>query len=400
MGRILFCWEQGANLGHLARMLAVAGPLAQQGHQIGFLLRDLSRAELILGANGFAEAYTQAPVWLPKASHPPPALNYASVLIHAGWLDPQGLLGLCRAWRKQFELFSPDLLIFDHSPTALLAARNWPCSKVVIGNGFEIPPVEHPFPAYAWWRPPPDAALRDYEQPVLEKANSVLADLGATHMAALADLFRGLPTYLSAYPETDHYPRRQGVEHLGWLRSPGGHEPPRWPDRGVHKVFAYLMAGYPALDSLLDALRRSDLATLVYIPGLSADVVRKHRADNLAFAERPLDMDAVVKAAAALVCHSPGTAHAALLAGLPLLLLPTQMEQWMAARRMAELGAGICLEPAEARNGCPEALERLLKDAGLARRARQFAATHADAKGEALLARILSGCEGLLAGAA
>ena len=117
MGRILFCWEQGANLGHLARMLAVAGPLAQRGHQIGFLLRDLSRAELILGANGFAEAYTQAPVWLPKASHPPPALNYASVLIHAGWLDPQGLLGLCRAWRKQFELFSPDLLIFDvHFP--------------------------------------------------------------------------------------------------------------------------------------------------------------------------------------------------------------------------------------------------------------------------------------------
>jgi UDP:flavonoid glycosyltransferase YjiC (YdhE family) len=271
---------------------------------------------------------------------------------------------------------------------------------VVIGNGFEIPPAEYPFPAYAWWRPPPDAALRDYERPVLEKANSVLADLGAKPMAALADLFRGLPIYLSAYPETDHYPRRRGVEYLGWLRAPGGHEPPLWPARGERKVFAYLLPGYPALDALLNTLRRSDLATLVYGPGLAEDVARRHRADNLAFAERPLDMDAVVQEAEALVCHSPGTAHAALMAGLPVLLLPTQMEQWMAARRIVELGAGICLEPAEAQNRCPEALERLLKDTGLARRARDFAAAHADAKGGALLERILAGCEGLLAGAA
>ncbi len=400
MGRILFCWEQGANLGHLARMAAVAGPLAQRGHQIGFLLRELSRAELILGANGFADAYTQAPIWLPKASHPLPALNYASVLIHAGWLDPQGLLGLCRAWRKQFELFRPDMLIFDHSPTALLAARNWPCPKVVIGNGFEIPPVEHPFPAYAWWRPPPDAALLDYERPVLEKANSVLADLGATPMAALADLFQGLRAYLSAYPETDHYPRRRGAEYLGWLRAPSGREPPRWPAGGGHKAFAYLLPGYPHLDALLDALRGSGLSTLVYAPGLSLDVARKHRAGNLAFAERPLDMDAVVSGAAALVCHSPGTAHAGLLAGLPILLLPTHMEQWMAARRMADLGVGICLEPAEARDRCAEALGRLFSDTGLAQRARAFAAVHGGSEPDAPLVRIVADCEGLLAGGA
>src|SRR6185369_2025198 len=45
------------------------------------------------------------------------------------------------AWRNLIRSVGPDLIVCDYSPTALLAARDFPeVRRAVIGSGFCVPP--------------------------------------------------------------------------------------------------------------------------------------------------------------------------------------------------------------------------------------------------------------------
>lgn len=50
--RILFAWELGANLGHLARDIPVAEQLRKLGHDVTFAARDLRVAQEMLAPRG------------------------------------------------------------------------------------------------------------------------------------------------------------------------------------------------------------------------------------------------------------------------------------------------------------------------------------------------------------
>jgi UDP:flavonoid glycosyltransferase YjiC (YdhE family) len=89
---------------------------------------------------------------------------------------------------------------------------------------------------------------------------------------------------------------------------------------------------------------------------------------------------------------------AALQAGRPLLMLPTQAEQLLQARRVTSCGAGRWLAGAEVEAGFDAALAGLLGDSPMHAAARALAARHpADA---AVAERIARRCEALAAGAA
>ena len=50
-------------------------------------------------------------------------VTYADLLLNIGFGDGEAFTVHLHAWRNLFELVQPDLLVCDHSPTALLAAR-------------------------------------------------------------------------------------------------------------------------------------------------------------------------------------------------------------------------------------------------------------------------------------
>lgn len=67
-------------------------------------------------------------------------LTYADIIYNLGYAREQDLMSLSKAWINLFTLIKPDLIIADHSPTAVLAARCLDIKSSTYGTGFFIPP--------------------------------------------------------------------------------------------------------------------------------------------------------------------------------------------------------------------------------------------------------------------
>jgi len=68
--------------------------------------------------------------------------NYSEILLQYGYADRVAVSGLVRGWLGLFNLVSPDVVVIDYAPTAVLAARikALRCCHVR-GRAFEIPPL-------------------------------------------------------------------------------------------------------------------------------------------------------------------------------------------------------------------------------------------------------------------
>lgn len=399
MARVLFAWELGAGYGHLSRLLPVALALRERGHDPVFAVRDLMGAEALLTPHGITAF--QAPLWLGKLTNLPAAIHYAELLMRFGFLHPTALTGICRAWRNLVQLLDPTLLVLDHAPTALLATRGTGIARLNLGDGFCIPPPSRPIPPFAWWQQENMARVQDSEQHVLATANRVLQALDAPPLAALSDLAECDAQLLCSFAELDHYAAdRAATRFVGPLFSLGQGADMAWPAGDGPRVFAYLRPNYAALDLVLAALQGLPARVLAHVPGASRQTLQRFGSERLQFSEAPLDI-----ATMALQCDlaisngGAGTTAAMLLAGKPLLLLPMQMEQTMAARRVVGLQAGLALPP-EAAGQLPRLLQDMLADTALSQGARTFAARHAGYDQADTVRQVADRCEALMHGAA
>ncbi len=136
---VLFCWELGGGLGHMMQMLPLAEDLAKAGCRVFVALRQLERATDIFGRAGVS--FLQAPAWLPgtpgRFRRP---VTFAGLLANVGFGSDGELFARACAWRNLMRMVRPDLIIFDHSPTALLASRGLATRRALIGSGFCCPP--------------------------------------------------------------------------------------------------------------------------------------------------------------------------------------------------------------------------------------------------------------------
>jgi hypothetical protein len=377
MARVMLAWEMGANLGHIDRLLVLARALRARGHEAVFVLRDLSRAQPRIAAEGFTLG--QAPVWLPRLANPPQLGNYTAVLANAGWLDAAGLAGLLCGWRTWFDLLRPEVLVCDHAPTALLALRTlaWPMQVWAIGSSFEIPPTRAGvFPAFAAGDARAVAACAGHDAALLQPANAALGLLGAAPMQQLTEVFGPVRRVLTTLPELAHY-AGYGAE-VTWAgpsyAGDSGLEP-QWPAAGGRRAFVYLDPGHAAFEPVMKALQACGLSAIVHAKGLAPAAASRLGTPQLRFEAQPLRMDAVVRQADLVVSHGgQGTLAAAALAGKPQLLLPQHIEQAMAARRVAAAGLGLVMEPA---SSCAALLRRLLDEPAFAQAAGAFAERHA-----------------------
>lgn len=377
MRRVLFAWELGANLGHLARLQPLAERFKARGHPVLVAVRETPGASMLFGPCGIP--FLQAPRLTQeiRLAHRPGC--YADILLSQGCGNAVVLRDLVKAWRAVFESFRPDLVVLDHSPTALLAARSVGIATALVGNGFELPPSTAPlppFPGYSWATL--EAAARS-EAVALANANTVLRGFEAPELDALSRLFDGGLRIFATFPELDHYGARADVRYTGPLVAWTGVEQVDWPAGSGKRIFACLRPSTKSVEAILGGLRQSGASVICFAPGFAKGNLESFGDPSMRFVSSPVDLKPLLETADACVSYgAEGTVASFLLAGVPQLLSPKTAEAQMAARRIEEMGAGLVLHGAQTAQGVAMMLERVVGDGRCKAQARVFAESHRD----------------------
>lgn len=392
MTKVLLAWELGADYGHVMRFATLARAFGRRGHEPVLVLKDLTHAEALLGDQ--ALTVLQAPLWLGDVSGLPPAASFAETLLRLGFLHPDALTGLCRAWRSLIALCKPDVLVCDYAPTALLATRGLGLPRVNIGESFGMPPRTQPLPTYRPWRPESPLRVAQAEQHALNGANAALANLGQPPLRCLADLLAVDDEIITSHAEFEQYPSRVDGRYAGPLPNPAQGVPPDWPLVDGPRVFAYIKPGTRDFEPVLKALRALDVSAVVHAPGVSTTLQHRYLAANIRFSEQPLRMDDVCRECDIGICHAgASTVQALVTAGKPLLLLPTHVEQMMSSKAVQHLGAGLVVDFERPTPDLRRLIKRLIDEPTFAAAAQAVAARHLGDNPTARLAAIVDRIE-------
>jgi hypothetical protein len=378
MATVLFAWQLGAGLGHMMQTLPLAAGLAGRGHSIYMALRNVSGAGAIFWRVGIR--FLQAPAKNTGFLSFADGFSFAHLLANIGFGSDHELFALASAWRNLFLLIRPDLIVFDHSPVALLAARGISARRALIGSGFCCPPDVCPLPVI---RPRAAAnsepAIVTAEERILQRVNRVLRHWRQPPLERLGRLYGEVDEcFLTTFPELDHYPFRTEAQYRGPINAAGG-EDPEWPVHGRGKrVFAYLKRS-ASLPALLGALKRRGNPTLVYPDGIDGKMRKQFESETLRFQlNRPDPKRAARECEIAVSNGSHGTTCDVLLAGKPILQIPLQAEQELGAEAVCRLGAGRALWPGQRTpQRISEALDELLEMDSYSVAAQRFAERYA-----------------------
>jgi UDP:flavonoid glycosyltransferase YjiC (YdhE family) len=372
---ILYAWEFGANLGHVGAFMPLARALRAKGHEVHWMVTQPAVVGDFLASEGFT--WLAAPT-LPEVTRPGPPLTYADILLRFGYADPRTLFGLAGGWREAMRLTGAQLVLADHAPTALLAARTLATPVMLFSNGFTAPPRRSPLPNMRPWTPVPEQTLGQLDRAALSSINAVLARHDCAQMQHLAELFDVAEEALVTFPELDHYPDRGPARYWGSLPSAGAGQPVAWPAAGGRRIFAYLRAESPHHEAVLAALHALGQAAAIYFPDMPPALAARYSATHLSYLDQPADIEQMTREAdLAITYASLATTTAFLLAGKPLLMLPGHLEQFMVARRVEEMGAGRLVNPEQPPGDLRGVLADLIDNPAWRTNAEAFAAKYA-----------------------
>jgi UDP:flavonoid glycosyltransferase YjiC (YdhE family) len=392
MAKIDFAWELGAGTGHVTTLLPVAAAMKARGHQVRFLLRDLKAGADLEDAAAIPRE--GAPVWSGPTLIPAP-LNLGEILLNFGYHDAGPLKQLVDAWRER--LAQSHAVIANVAPAAHLAAITLGIPSFEISQGFHVPPPTMPAPPLRHWDPAPRARLEAADGRALAAINEVLGAYGAKPIATIGGLFSGRSMLLT-YPELDIYPGRGPSDYYGITDTGEGSAVPAWPAGNRPRVFAYLYHYYKELEPLLAALSGLGPTSLVFCRGIDARLKEKYNRGSVRFSEEPMSVSKLLPQCDLVVCHASHQMTAqALLAGKPVLLAPTQLEQFLIMRRVVRYGAGLGIASDVPNPDFACALRELAGNHGYAAKAREFAGRYAAHDRRTALATMISRIETALA---
>jgi UDP:flavonoid glycosyltransferase YjiC (YdhE family) len=370
--RVVVAWELGTYLGHLERDLPVAQRLRELGAEVQFVVSDLRAAELRLAPAGFP--ILPCPAIQRSQRRPGSAINFSEVLLEMGFDDAIAIRARVRAWLELWKVLSPDVILIDFSPTALLSARIAGIPTVSLGPGFTVPPARDPMPAFREVPPTSDAALRAADKKVLDVVNQVCASFGCQPFESVGAWFDTTAVHIASFAELDPFGPRSSARYVGPIYDKGSYRQEKWLGSRSTRVFAYLQSALKGLDAILDALKESDFEVICVVPGASRELAERYQNGPFRLFSEPLALESLLAEADAVVGYgSAGMVSNALLAGTPMLLFPAFMEQNLNATRAARLGAAIVSTATPVRAQVLEALKRLLSDARYKQAARAFA---------------------------
>ena len=397
MSNLLYAWEFGANLGHVGAFLPLARALRQRGHDVRCAVSQTEPAARLLTQEGFTWLRAPSCPEMPRAG---PPLSYNDILLRFGYARNADLLGRILAWRELLRVTGAQTVLADHAPTAILAARTLGIPVVLFCFGFFAPPQRRPLPNMRPWAAVPPGQLEALEDEALASINAVLGRFGQAPFDAVAQLFDVAEDTLLGFPELDHYADRGPARYWGNLPDAGVGAAPVWPKLPGKRIFGYLRTGTRHHEAALAALYALGVPTIVFFPDAPPALLERYAAPHLVFSATPLALAQTAHEADAAVTYaSMSTATSFLLKGKPLLLLPGHLEQFLLARRVEEMGAGLMVNPEQPAADLELKLRRVLFDADFALNAQAFAHKYSNFPQDTVIVHLIRRIEQIAAAA-
>ncbi len=338
MKKVAFAWELGGGFGHIAPFLPIATALANAGVQCVFAVRDPDRMEKLVGRQSLPRSigHIQAPlIGKPDKLVCPHPCRLSEVLANMGYQNTESVAQAARQWRQLLVEQQPDLLIADHAPSALLAARGMGAPTALFGTGFV-----NPASSGSLLSDPKDGHSMHTDR-VLESMNSVLRSFDAPLINEFHELFLGhRAIWLTTFRELDHQRGRIHGQYIGTWSLPEQSAPLDWPPGAKPRLLAYLKPSR-GLGHLFDWLRRNSIASVIVCDGLDAKPLQRLATENLRFVQSPVPLAALCESCDVAVTNANHNTTCNLLRlGKPVMQLPLNLEQNVTAQRVCELGAG------------------------------------------------------------
>jgi len=393
---ITFVWELGGGLGHLTSFSPLAKALIDAGYQVSVVAKNVSSAGEILG--DLPVKIYQAPIIRQKFNKLEATYSYAEVLLDLGYKSSTELYPLVDAWKNIFDLLKPDLVIADHSPTALIACNILQLKKILIGVGFFSPPHVSPLPVFVSTQVPDKNRLQKHETLILNSINSVLKSFDKDGLDSLYKLFKTDDDFLCTLPELDHYPERENAKYWGPRFDIDTGTPFTWKKLKTEKVFAYIKENTPNFDLLLLALIESKKNLVLYIPQASHKTIQLcKKTKNTVLLQEPANMKQVLEQADMIVCHAGhGVVSAALLQGKRLLLVPSQLEQSILVFLLAKKRLVAAINPRNDNINYNAAIEFTCTNEELGRNVKLFRKKYAEFNSSQQLKNMVKSCADII----
>lgn len=334
---ILLAWELGGNWGHVARDLPVLRQLQAEGHHVIYAVREQHLAtvqSMAIGIHCVAAPSGAKPHGMPRN-----LAGYAAILFADGFADATILDQRLTGWMRLFAEHATDVVVSDYAPGALLATRMSAIPSVALGSGFEIPPDGGLLPSFLGSAAQDEAARRFSEGLVLFNVNRVLHRLGASALERLAQVFQGERCVFTTFAELDHWGARPDATYVGHVQDLPGSVTAIWKTTNKPRVLVYLREVAPIIDEVLQALDAIGAQVIAVLPDMDRPI--RHVDAHLQVFRQPVRINDLMGTTDLVIASGAGTITTALLAGVPVLTLPINVEQRILARRVEEMGAGI-----------------------------------------------------------
>lgn len=182
----------GSNLGHLANLKLFIDHAVAKGHTVSLAVRELQNVATVLDPTSIQ--LFQAPLIrhsrIPSQS---PTISFTQLIQRQVFADHHELTGLYLAWQSIFDTVAPDLVIYEHAPSALVASLHREWQKWAVGSGFMVPRTDGIFLGVF----PRVAKTEQHYRRLLESEKSLLAcinrlqqDLGRTPIKSVKEIYQ------------------------------------------------------------------------------------------------------------------------------------------------------------------------------------------------------------------
>ena len=310
------------------RLAAIERALAARGHEVVFAVQQIGSV--------MAGKVWQAPLWpgqlttLARRAATTPA-TMGDILAVLGLGDPAALGALIGVWDSLLAAIRPDIAVAEFAPGLMLAAHGR-VPLLALGTGFSLPPPEMDnFPSLTG-----KPSVHD-EAELLGIVNGALARWGRPPRRRLPAIFAADRALVGVFTELDPYRR--------WRRepvvAPSSIQPGRIARGEGDELFVYMNASEARPAAFWQGLVASRLKVRLYDPSLTpADREILARA-GLTVEPEPVAFDDIAARSRLVLSHCGlGFVSSSLVAGLPQILVPYDIEKRLIAAGVEEMALG------------------------------------------------------------